>query len=296
MNGRIDSAGGDQTAPVPPPAAPSEPDPTTPPIDRAAALAAGAPGIPAKFLYWVLGAALVLSFGGFLGERLFSAAGLNPAPTAVPRPVTTLPTATPDAPGTNRSVRVTLGGFMGMSEPAPRPAPPFTLTDQAGGPVSVPAQPPTVVVLTFFNAACNDICPVVAAEIGQADEDLGANAARVEFLTVNTDPSALSQSADEPVLSETHLGALANWRMATGTLTSLNSVWNAYGVSITLDEKTGLEAHNDVMDFVDAHGVLRYRAMPFANESTIGTYSLSSADIDRWGEGIASYAERLIQP
>ena len=43
-------------------------------------------------------------------------------------------------------------------------------------------------MLTFFNGRCNDICPVLAAEISQADVDLGAEATRVSFLTVNTDP------------------------------------------------------------------------------------------------------------
>ena len=35
----------------------------TPPIDRSAALAEGAPGIPLKFVYWGLGVVLVLSWG-----------------------------------------------------------------------------------------------------------------------------------------------------------------------------------------------------------------------------------------
>ena len=59
--------------------------------------------------------------------------------------------------------------------------------------------------------------------------------------------------------------------MLTGPLATLNTVWKSYGVSISLDPKTGLEAHNDVMDFIDAHGDLRYRATPFADESSTGT-------------------------
>ena len=51
------------------------------------------------------------------------------------------------------------------------------------------------------------------------------------------------------MLSETGLGALSNWHMVTGPLATLDAVWKAYGVSISVDKKTGLEAHNDVMDF-----------------------------------------------
>ena len=67
--------------------------------------------------------------------------------------------------------------------------------------------------------------------------------------------------------------------MVTGPLATLNPVWKAYGVSISVDKKTGLEAHNDVMDFIDAQGDLRYRATPFADESTTGTYSLPASSV-----------------
>ncbi len=271
------------------------PEPSSPQIDRAAALAEGAPGVPAKFVYWVLGIALVVSLGGLLGEHLFSSAGLNPVPTTVPEPAAPAePAATPRAPAPDRSIDASLESFMGLSTPTPKPAPAFTLTDQNGQATSVPSRPPRVVVLTFFNAPCNDICPVLADEIEQADTDLGAAAQNVEFLTVNTDPSALAQSAEGPVLSQTGLGALPNWRMLTGPLATLNPVWKAYGVSISVAKKTGLEAHNDVMDFIDPQGDLRYRATPFADESTAGTYSLPASSVERWGQGIATYTMRLL--
>jgi len=160
----------------------------------------------------------------------------------------------------------------------------------------VPAQPARVVVLTFFDAPCNDICPVLASEIQQADADLGARAGGVEFVTVNTDPSALAASAEAPAVNGTGLGALPNWHMVTGPLTSLNPLWKAYGVSISLDTKTRLEAHNDVMDFVDPQGVVRYRATPFADESSTGVFTLAAASEARWAQGMATYAGRLVGP
>ena len=98
------------------------------------------------------------------------------------------------------------------------------------------------------------------------------------------------------MLRATRLGTLPNWHMVTGPLATLDSLWKAYGVSISVQRKTGLEAHNEVMDFVDAQGDLRDRATPFANESPTGTYSLSPASIARWGQGIATYAGRLVTP
>jgi cytochrome oxidase Cu insertion factor (SCO1/SenC/PrrC family) len=268
------------------------------PIDRAAALAEGAPGVPTHFVWWVLGAVLVLSLGGLLAEHIFSAAGLNASSvsttTTAPNPVRTAPGDAPAPPHAGGALGASLPALMGLSTPSPRPAPAFTLTDQHGAPVSVPASPPRVIVVTFFDAPCNDICPVLAKEIAGADADLGARAGQVDFVTVNTDPAALAASSESPVLTETALGTLPNWHMVTGPLATLNAVWNAYGVSISVNAKTGTEAHDDAMDFIDASGFLRYRATPFADESTTGTYSLPSATEVRWAQGIATYAERLI--
>lgn len=264
-------------------------------LDRAAALAEGAPGIPANFIFWALGIVLVLSLGGLLGEHLFSAAGLNPTPTPAATPTTTVretPAPTP-IPANDRSLKAPLAAFMGLTSSRSGPAPAFMLTSQTGQPVPLPVQPPRVVVLTFFDATCNDICPVLASEVEQAETDLGPAASQVEFLTVNTDPAALAQSAEARVLTGTGLGKLANWHMLTGPLASLNAVWKAYGVSISLAAKTGLEAHNNVIDFIDPRGDLRYQATPVADESATGVFSLPAASISRWGQGIATYAEKL---
>jgi cytochrome oxidase Cu insertion factor (SCO1/SenC/PrrC family) len=182
---------------------------------------------------------------------------------------------------------------MGLTVPSPRHATPFVLTDQHGQSVSVPAQPARVIVLTFFNAPCNDICPVLASEIQQADADLGTRAGDVEFVTVNTDPAALAAS-DETPAGATGLDGLPNWHMVTGPLATLNPLWKAYGVSISIDTKTGLEAHTDVMDFLDPHGIVRYRATPFADESSAGAFTLAAPSEARWAQGVATYAARLV--
>ena len=178
----------------------------------------------------------------------------------------------------------------------PRPARrPFTLIDQNGQPTPVPAQPPRVVVLTFFNAPCNDICPVLAAEIEQADADLGrrGRGCGVRHGQHRSDrPGPVGGSAGaagRPGSAPCPTGTWSRARWPRST-----RIWKAYGVSISVKTKTGLEAHNDVMDFIDPQGDLRYRATPFADESTTGSYSLPAASIARWGQGIATYAGRLV--
>ena len=156
-------------------------------IDRATALEEGAPGVPPNFVFWVLGAVLVLSLGGLLAEHLFSAVGLNPqaaasttsttarsAATTAPRPRHQEPS--PPVSAQDQSLQAPLAAFMGLSTPRPSPTPSFTLTGVGGNTVSVPTRPPSVVVLTFFDATCNDICPVLASEIrgrGRRPRDAG---------------------------------------------------------------------------------------------------------------------------
>jgi protein SCO1/2 len=265
-------------------------------INRSAALAEGAPRVPANFIWWILGAVLVLSLGGLISERLLSAAGLNPTSTTTttaPSPVRVSPGDTPTPAAPDQALGAALPRFMGLTTASPRPATGFSLTDQNGRPVAVPTSDRRVVVLTFFDAPCNDICPVLAAELKQADTDLGALASDVEFVSVNTDPNALAASAADPA-GASGLAALPNWLFATGPLATLNAVWKAYGVSISVNAKNGLEAHSDVMDFIDGAGYLRYRATPFADESSNGSYSLSVAAEARWSQGIVTYAKKLI--
>ncbi len=296
MSGPVETEGGAPAAPIEK-GSDGDGAPTPPEIDRAAALAQGAPPVPTHFVWWLLGAALTLSLGGLLVEHVFSSAGLNPTSvttTTAPSPVRTVPADTPAPPAPDRAVGASLASFMGLSSPRGRSATPFTLTDQQGQPVSVPAQPPRVEVLTFFNAPCNDICPVLASEIEQADADLGARSGDVEFVTVNTDPSALTPAPETPAMSGTGLSALSNWVLVTGPLTSINPVWKAYGVSISVNTKSGLEDHSDVMDFLDPQGRVRYQATPFANESPARTFSLAASSEARWARGIATYAGKLV--
>ena len=128
MSGSVGTDGGKADAPPgsgPDAAGASEPAA----IDRAAALAEGAPGIPTQFIWWVLGVVLAVSLGGLLAEHLFSSSGLNPLPastTTAPNPVNTVPAGagTPALPAPDRSVDAPLASFMGLVAAGPRPLAP----------------------------------------------------------------------------------------------------------------------------------------------------------------------------
>jgi cytochrome oxidase Cu insertion factor (SCO1/SenC/PrrC family) len=268
-------------------------------VDRAAAFADNAPPIPRKFVYWLLAGAAVLGLGGLGLEHLVSAVGLNPAPAThhTSGTTTTTPvTPTPSPAGPQNQLRASLAAFMDLRSVPRTSAPPIDLIDQSGQSYSLPATPAKATVLTFFDGSCNDICPVLAAEIARADADLGAEAPHVEFVTVNTDPSALSVADLAEAEGASTLSALPNWIMLTGPLSTMDAVWKSYGISISVVQKTGVEAHNDLAYFIDPQGREVYRATPYANETGRGTYSLPATEIDRWASGLATYAVRVETP
>ena len=264
--------------------------------ERAAAFTRTEPKIPHRFFLVVAAAVAVLGIGGALLEHVLSGNGLNPGSSAT-NATTSTPAgqvATPGSSPSTREVSAPLAQFMGIAKLSGTPAPGIALTDQAGHTFSLAAARGDAVVLTFFDSPCQDICPVLSAELVRAAADLGPAASRVVFLTVNTDPLALSAGPASAAATRTGLGAVANWHFLTSDLDTLNGVWQAYGVSINVSRTSGLVAHNDVMDFIDPDGRLRYQATPFADESSSGTYSLPPSSITRWGQGIATYARQLL--
>jgi protein SCO1/2 len=172
-------------------------------------------------------------------------------------------------------------------------APGFALVDKQGRPTSLVSLRGRVVVLTFFDSTCDDICPVMEAELSRAYADLGADAARVSFVTVNTDPLSLGVGSAGPT-EKGSLRAVPTWEFLTGSLDQLASVWKSYGVAVEVQTSTRTVSHNEVMYFIDALGRVRDRATPFADETGPGVYSLAVPTETKWAAGIADEARDLL--
>jgi cytochrome oxidase Cu insertion factor (SCO1/SenC/PrrC family) len=267
------------------------------PLDRAAALAAPPERIPRKVLVVAVACFAVLGLGGMALDHVFT--GPSSATTAAPNdaaypppppaPTTGATTATPTP-----QLPASLSAFMGLERTTPAAARPFSLTDQRGHLVSLASLKGKVVVLTFFDAACDDICPVLATELSEAYEDLGPLRSQVAFVTVNTDPLALDARSAAAAGSAASMSSLPGWYFLTGSLSQLDSVWTSYGVAVEVERATGTVSHNDVMDFIDPTGRLRLQAAPFADETGSAAYSLSTTSETSWATGIADQVESLL--
>jgi cytochrome oxidase Cu insertion factor (SCO1/SenC/PrrC family) len=275
------------------------------PVDRAAALRAGSVPVPRKFVRWIIVAFAVLGLGGIVGEKLIGNAGVGalgatsvttlagtgaPVTGATSATAPATPTA-PDAPAVDASPSAVIG----LTRLAGHQAPVISLRDQGGAAWDLAGARGKVVVLTFFNSECDDICPVLAREIVQADQLLGARSRDVDFVVVNSDPLETSLAPTPPALTRTGLAARSNVSFLSGSLAQLDTVWKKYGVTVAVDNTDRVITHNDVMDFVGPTGKLELSATPFANENTLGIYSLQPAVVHTFARGVADSAAGLLK-
>jgi cytochrome oxidase Cu insertion factor (SCO1/SenC/PrrC family) len=254
----------------------------------------------------------VLGLGGIVAEKLIGNAGVG---AVISTPVTTLagtgntdanrgigaPTVggtglpTPTVPPNAPAIGASPSAVIGLTRLAGRQAPLLSLQDQTGGTWNLAEAKGKVVVLTFFNAECDDICPVLSKEILEADRLLGARSHDVDFVVVNSDPLETSLAPTPPALTQTGLSGVSNVIFLNGSLTNLSTVWKNYGVTVALDNTDRVITHNDVMDFITPGGVLEMSASPFANENTLGIYSLQPAVIHQFAKGVADSASGLVK-
>jgi protein SCO1 len=270
--------------------------------DRAAALAAGPTKLPRAFIVVALASIALLGLGGAALDRAFpgtaggsAAAGVVTTIGDYPPPFSVAPAGPADHhPATaGPQLPASQSDLMGLQKLTIMAAPSFSLVDSQGRPTSLAGLRGRVVVLTFFDSACDDICPVMEAELSRAYADLGADEPRVSFVTVNSDPLGLSVGAAGPA-EDGSLSAVPTWRFLTGSLGQLDSVWRSYGVAVEVQTSTRTVSHNEVMYFIDTLGRVRDRATPFANETRVGIYSLEVPTETKWASGIADEARSLV--
>jgi cytochrome oxidase Cu insertion factor (SCO1/SenC/PrrC family) len=137
------------------------------------------------------------------------------------------------------------------------PAPPFTLTNQAGRHVSLRSFAGHVVVLTFLDPVCTTDCPLIAQELRVADQMLGTEAAHVDLVAVVNNPlydtTALTTAFDR----QEGLDRLPNWTFLTGSRDQLENVWDDYGDQTAVSPAGAMVLHNDIVYLIDASGRTR---------------------------------------
>jgi protein SCO1/2 len=136
-----------------------------------------------------------------------------------------------------------------------RPAPPFSLRDQAGRHVTLASLRGRPIVLTFLDSQCKSSCPIEGRQLGAILRALPA-ADRPALVVVSVD-----QKGDTPLGIKR---ALRKWRLIGGwdvhwlnasTPAGLHAVWKSYGVQVV--PTTNDVVHSLALYLIDRAGYER---------------------------------------
>jgi protein SCO1 len=195
--------------------------------------------------------------------------------------------------GIPASVSTSLADLMQLSPVPVTRAPGFTLTDQAGHPMTLAGWRGRVVVLEFMDPHCTDICPIVSQELISAYRDLGSRAAGVVFVAVNVNRYHLGVADVAAFSREQRLTTIPSWHLLTGPYPSLRAVWQAYHVAVEAPGPDADVIHSSVVYFIDPQGRERFLASPMADHTAGGASYLPAGQLSAWGQGIALVARQL---
>jgi protein SCO1/2 len=146
-------------------------------------------------------------------------------------------------------------------------APDFALEDQDGHRVQLAALRGRPVVLTFLYTDCPDICPLTAQKLRKTAELLGADAERVAWVAVSTDPEHDDVAAARRFVQLHDLAGRLHFLV--GSRAELSGVWAAYYIHAAppppdADPATRAAyarqrgVHSDATYLIDKRGELRF--------------------------------------
>jgi cytochrome oxidase Cu insertion factor (SCO1/SenC/PrrC family) len=147
-------------------------------------------------------------------------------------------------------------GFHGQASwgPEERRAPPFTLRDHRGAPVSLEAFAGTPVLLTFFDSECKEQCPIEGVQLATILRDLKPDE-RPTLLIVSVNPAGDTPASIRKAMAAWRLNGPWRSHWLRGTERELARVWRAYGIDVQPSTKT--ITHGLVLYLIDREGYQR---------------------------------------
>jgi cytochrome oxidase Cu insertion factor (SCO1/SenC/PrrC family) len=162
---------------------------------------------------------------------------------------------------------------LGITEASVINPPNFTLTDQYGKVISLSDFKNKKVVITPIDPKCVTVCPLVAQEIHNANNQLGANSKNVVYIALNVNPN-YNKVSDVKTFTDQHgLSAFKNWYFLTGSPAALKKMWAAYGFASVPIKGQANVMHTSEMIFVNSNGKEVYEGTPTDNGSTLQEWS-----------------------
>jgi len=132
-------------------------------------------------------------------------------------------------------------------------APGFVLRDQNGQLTSLAQFRGKVVVLTFIDPECTDLCPLTTQSMLEALKMLGpAEASQVQLLGINVNPDK-TKVADVAAYTREH-ELQGRWRFLTGSPAQLKRIWHAYHVYVAKKKNSDDIVHEAIVFVINGEG------------------------------------------
>jgi cytochrome oxidase Cu insertion factor (SCO1/SenC/PrrC family) len=155
-----------------------------------------------------------------------------------------------------------------------RPAPDFSLTDQAGRPISLRRFRGGPVIVTFIDPLCRNLCPLEARILDRVQAD-ASPAWRPAVVAVSVNQWGNARRYLRQDVVKWRLGA--GWRWAVGAPGALKKVWRDYDIGVQDAPNTvaGVTVHQ--ISHTEAAYVLDARG----DERALFLYPFRAADVER---------------
>ncbi len=131
-------------------------------------------------------------------------------------------------------------------------APAIKLVNQFGQPMSLSQFRGRVVMLSFEDPECTDVCPLTTQSMMLAKELLGPAGKSVQLIGIDANPDATKVAN---VLAYSRVHAMTNqWDFLTGSAAQLKAVWKAYDIEVEI--QNGDIDHTPALYVISAQGNL----------------------------------------
>jgi cytochrome oxidase Cu insertion factor (SCO1/SenC/PrrC family) len=160
------------------------------------------------------------------------------------------------------------------------PAPPFTLVDQFGHPLTLSSFRGRTIAVTFLDPVCTSDCPVIAQEFKAADAMLGGEAKHVALVAIVTNPVYRSISFTRAFDRQEYLSSLPNWYFLTGTSTNLTYALRKFGALALIEPAGAMVDHSEFAEVIDPRGYIRTVFSADPGEATGALQSSFAALLD----------------
>ena len=145
--------------------------------------------------------------------------------------------------------------FDGAEASPALPAPPLALNNYLGQPVNIADYRGKAVLVTFLYANCPTLCPLIAANLHTAQNEMGPLAKHVQIIAVSVDPRGDTPKAVAGFLAA-H-GMTGRMQYLIGSAQALGRVWAAWNVGSQRDaQQPDLINHSGLVYGIAASGKL----------------------------------------